>query len=82
MYIKSSNIILCGNKVDDENNRKILKMQGEELAKIKKYLFFEISAKEGININQAFYKAISTLPCFESYPGKDIEDLLGIIINT
>ena len=47
-------MILVGNKCDLINERKIKKEEGENYAKNKKIRFFEVSAKEGTNINTAF----------------------------
>jgi len=46
-------IILLGNKIDKEEERKITKEAGKELADKYKFGFFEISNKEGINIEEA-----------------------------
>ena len=53
--IKGKNfpIILLGNKIDDEKKRKITKEKGEDLAEENNIKFFEISNKEGINIEEA-----------------------------
>ena len=47
-------MILCGNKSDMENNRKVTKEEGENLAKNYGINFFECSAKNNININEIF----------------------------
>ena len=46
-------IILLGNKIDKEEERKITKEAGKELADKYEFGFFEISNKEGINIEEA-----------------------------
>ena len=46
-------IILLGNKIDKEEERKITKEAGKELADKYEFGFFEISNKEGINIEKA-----------------------------
>ena len=47
-------IVLIGNKIDNVNERKITKDQGDKLAGEIGVKFFETSAKEGININEVF----------------------------
>jgi len=47
-------MILCGNKCDNEKERKISKEEGENLAKNYGIPFFESSAKNNININEMF----------------------------
>ena len=46
-------IILIGNKIDNEKERKISKEQGEQLAKDYNVPFFETSAKTGQVINES-----------------------------
>ena len=46
-------IILIGNKIDNEKERKISKEQGEQLAKDYNVPFFETSAKTGQGINES-----------------------------
>ena len=46
-------IILIGNKIDNERERKITKEQGEQLAKDYNVPFFETSAKTGEGINES-----------------------------
>ena len=47
-------MILFGNKCDIINDRKVTKEEGEEYAKNNNINFFEVSAKEGTNVNNAF----------------------------
>jgi Ras-related protein Rab-8A len=47
-------MILCGNKCDNEKERKISREEGENLAKNYGIPFFECSAKNNININKMF----------------------------
>ena len=47
-------IVLCGNKTDLEESRVISYEEGEKLAEKNNFPFFEISAKENINVNEAF----------------------------
>ena len=48
-------IILIGNKIDNENQRKITKEQGEKLANEVNIPFFETSAKTGVGINESVF---------------------------
>jgi small GTP-binding protein len=48
------NIILVGNKIDDEKNRKVSTEEGEKIAKENNFDFYETSAKTGINIDSTF----------------------------
>lgn len=50
------NIILVGNKVDDEANREVTTEEGRECAERLGVPFFEVSAKSGIFINEMFNK--------------------------
>ena len=47
-------ILLVGNKIDDTENRKVTKEQGEQLAKDFEINFIETSAKNDINVAEAF----------------------------
>ena len=47
-------IILIGNKIDLKDEREVSYEEGENFAKKYNLKFFECSAKEGININEAF----------------------------
>jgi len=47
-------IALAGNKVDEESKRRVPREVGEAYAKKNGYLFFETSAKTGLNINNVF----------------------------
>ena len=47
-------LVLVGNKVDLENQRQIIKNEGEKLAKEYNMILFETSAKENIKIKEVF----------------------------
>ena len=54
-------LILLGNKIDKEDKREISKEQGEDLADEYNIDFFEISNKEGININEAILTLVKKI---------------------
>ena len=49
-----SKMILVGNKCDIIQERQVKKEEGKEYAKKKNMKFYEISAKDGTNVNKAF----------------------------
>ena len=51
-------IMLVGNKVDLEDERVVSKEEGEEMAKRCRSGFIEASAKNNINVNEAFYQLV------------------------
>ena len=62
---EKTKIVLCGNKIDLENERKVSKKQGEDYAKEKNLVFHEVSALKDINIIKMFYRCIAELPYFD-----------------
>ena len=58
-------IVLVGNKIDDEENRKVSTDEGEKMAKEYKLDFHETSAKTGINIDNTFKEIAQQI--FETY---------------
>ena len=69
----NSLIILCGNKTD--LNRKVTTQEGKILANKESLKFFEVSAKNGDNVNKMMYSSISELPFFEQFQ-VDKEELI------
>ena len=60
--INNKRFFLLGNKIDLENERKILKDEGEKFKKRNKFdLFLETSAKTGINCKNIFEEAAKIL---------------------
>ena len=70
-------IFLIGNKIDMDEQRKITKEKGEELAEEYKIPFFEASAKSGENVDEVF-KALYNKIC-EVYG--DLERQKGSKLN-
>ena len=62
---EKTKIVLCGNKIDLENERKVSKKQGEDYAKEKNLVFHEVSALKDINMIKMFYRCIAELPYFD-----------------
>ena len=54
-------IVLIGNKIDNEGERKITKEQGEKLAGEYNVAFFETSAKEGKGINESVFYLVQKI---------------------
>ena len=66
----NGNIILVGNKIDLKEKREVNKEEAEKFSQEKKYEYFEVSAKEGSNIDNMIYKSISGLPIFKKINGE------------
>ena len=54
-------IVLIGNKIDNEGERKISKEQGEKLANDYNVAFFETSAKTGQGINESVFYLVQKI---------------------
>ena len=54
-------LILLGNKLDKEDERKVSKEEGKNLADKYKIEFFETSNKNGTNINEAGLAIVNTI---------------------
>jgi Ras-related protein Rab-6A len=82
LNVENGNIVIVGNKIDLKDSRQVTKEEAEKFCQEKKYEYFEVSAKEGNNIDNMVYKSISGLPVFKKIDGelydKDIifKDLL------
>ena len=64
-------IILVGNKIDDEKNRKVTTEEGEKMAKECELDFFETSAKSGVNIDSTFNELVKkTVEKYSKVDGK------------
>lgn len=56
-------VVLCGNKLD--LTRQIEFKEAYDYATSLNMLYFEVSAKEDIDVNKMFYTALSCLECFD-----------------
>ena len=65
-------MILCGNKIDKEDERKVSREESEELSN--KYVidFFEISNKSGINIEKAVLSLVKKILRHNKYKKQDL----------
>ena len=70
----NSMMVLCGNKTDLE--RKVTTQEGKQLANGEQMLFFEVSAKNGENVNRMMYSCIAELPFFEQFQIGNKEQLI------
>ena len=57
--------IILGNKVDNEDIRKVSKEEGEKVAEGNDISFFEISNKTGVNVNEALLAFIKEILSFK-----------------
>ena len=70
----NSMMVLCGNKIDLE--RRVTTHEAKNLANKEQMLFFEVSAKNGDNINKMMYSCIDELPFFEQFQIENKEQLI------
>ena len=65
-------IIIVGNKIDLKDSREINTEEAEKYCKDKKYEYFEVSAKNGTNIDNMLYTSLAGLPVFNTINGENI----------
>ena len=70
----NSMMILCGNKTDLE--RRVTTQEGKNLANKEQMMFFEVSAKNGENVNKMMYSCSAELPFFEQFQIDNKEQLI------
>ena len=72
--------VLIGNKIDLEDNRKITKEAGESMANKYGINFFEVSAKDNINIDELF---LDTAKCLIEKNENAVVDEIGssVVLN-
>ncbi len=63
---ESTNIIICGNKIDLKDKREVSFEEGEKFSEEKKMDFFEISAKEETNLLNMLFSSVASLPFFST----------------
>ena len=64
--IENSNIVIVGNKIDLESKRVVKTEEGQKFCNEKNYEFFEVSAKDDINLNNMLFNSVATLPFFNT----------------
>ncbi len=79
--IENSNIVIIGNKMDLKNEAKVTYEEGKKFCDDKNLQFFEVSAKDGTNINSMLFNSIASLPFFmninnENYAKDQIAETL------
>ena len=65
-------IIIVGNKIDLKDSREVNTEEAEKYCKDKKYDYFEVSAKDGTNIDNMLYTSLAGLPVFNTLNGETI----------
>ena len=66
-------IIIIGNKIDLKEKREVNEEEAEKFCKENKYDYFEVSAKEGTNIDKMLYTTVAGLPVFNAINGETLE---------
>ena len=64
--IENSNIVIVGNKSDLKDTREVTLEEGQKFCEEKNVEFFEVSAKEGTNLNKMLFNSVASLPLFLS----------------
>ena len=64
--IENSNIVIVGNKIDLENKREVTYEEGKKFCEENNFDFFEVSAKNDINLNNMLFNSVASLPFFNS----------------
>lgn len=64
--IENSNIVIVGNKIDLENKREVTYEEGKKYCEENNFDFFEVSAKNDINLNNMLFSSVASLPFFNS----------------
>jgi hypothetical protein len=70
-------LVICGNKIDLNEMRKIDFSEGEKLAKENNCNFFEVSAKSDTNMQKMLFHSIVELPFFESFKTGRMDNIVG-----
>ena len=64
--IENSNIVIVGNKIDLKDSREVSTEEGQKFCEDKGIDFFEVSAKEDLNINDMLFNSVASLPFFHT----------------
>lgn len=64
--IESTTIVLCGNKIDLEQERKVSTKEEDQLALELNCSYYEVSAKTDVNIQKMLYTSVAELPFFQA----------------
>ena len=82
--IENGGIIkIVGNKIDLKDKREIKKEEAIQFCKEYKYEYFEISAKDGTNIDNMLYESVAGLPIFTTINGETLakEDIVQDLLQ-
>lgn len=69
-------LVLCGNKIDLQEERKVTTLQGEEVAKKEGMVFCETSAKSGDGVSYMVYSCVARLALVEQVNEGGIEKVV------
>lgn len=69
-------LVLCGNKIDLQEERKVSTLQGEEVAKKEGMVFCETSAKSGDGVSYMVYSCVARLALVEQVNDGGIEKVV------
>ena len=64
--IENSNIVIIGNKNDLKDSREVTVEEAQKFCEEKNVEFFEVSAKDGTNLNTMLFNSVASLPIFLS----------------
>ena len=82
--IENGGIIkIVGNKIDLKDKREIKNEEAIQFCKEYKYEYFEISAKDGTNIDNMLYESVAGLPIFTTINGETLakEDIVQDLLQ-
>jgi small GTP-binding protein len=81
--IENTNIVIIGNKLDLKNQRAVSEEEGKKFCEENKLLsFFEVSAKEDINVKEMLFNSIASLSIFKDIaPNDKKEDIFNELKN-
>ena len=81
--IENTNIVIIGNKLDLKNQRAVSEEEGKKFCEENKLLsFFEVSAKEDLNVKEMLFNSIASLSIFKDIaPNDKKEDIFNELKN-